>query len=169
MGKVTNDEKRRVAAALRKKYRERSGRRVFLLQMGGMYEIACLHDLESCLPDGESMFTILADLIEPDTTTDTTKSQTTSLSSSLCERGVSTCSSEVTPKYSEVTPKQGCPHWDGECMYRVTRRVVDVDALLELAEECDEMRDDGCSIGSYELYRIARRIREACGVVVDGR
>lgn len=43
-------------------------------------------------------------------------------------------------------------------------RSVDVDALLALADECDEMRDNGCSIGSYELYRIARRIREALGV-----
>ena len=42
---------------------------------------------------------------------------------------------------------------------------VNRDALLELAEECDEMRDNGCSIGSYEVYRIARRIRKACGVV----
>lgn len=41
----------------------------------------------------------------------------------------------------------------------------DRDALLVLAEECDEMRDNGCSIGSYEVYRIARRIRKACGVV----
>ena len=40
----------------------------------------------------------------------------------------------------------------------------DREALLELAEECDEMRDNGCSIGSYEVYRIARRIREAIGV-----
>lgn len=39
------------------------------------------------------------------------------------------------------------------------------DVLLALAEECDEMRDDGFSIGSYELYCIARRIREACGEV----
>ena len=40
----------------------------------------------------------------------------------------------------------------------------DREALLALAEECDEMRDDGCSIGSYEVYRIAHRIREALGV-----
>lgn len=40
----------------------------------------------------------------------------------------------------------------------------DVEALLELAEDCDEMRDNGCPIGSYELYRIARRIREILGV-----
>ena len=44
-----------------------------------------------------------------------------------------------------------------------TVRAVDREALLALAEECDEMRDNGCSIGSYEVYRIARRIREACG------
>ena len=46
-----------------------------------------------------------------------------------------------------------------------TARPVDRDALLALADECDEMRDDGLPIGSYEVYRIARRIREAIGVV----
>lgn len=160
---MTDDEKRRVAAALREKYRERSERRVFLPQMEVMYGIVYLHDLESCLPDGESMFTILADLIDPDTTTDTTKSQTTSLSSSLCERGVSAGSSEVTPKYSEVTPKQGCPHWDGECMYRVTRRVVDVDALLELADEIEDWKVWSCTAERGWARGVAIRIREALG------
>ena len=43
----------------------------------------------------------------------------------------------------------------------------DRDALLALADECDMMRDDGLPIGSYEIYRIARRIREAMGVSDD--
>ena len=43
----------------------------------------------------------------------------------------------------------------------------DREALLALVEECNEMRDNGCSIGSYEVYRIARRIREACGEVIE--
>ena len=42
-------------------------------------------------------------------------------------------------------------------------RMVDREALLELADECDEMRGDGLPIGPHEVYRIARRIREACG------
>ena len=41
------------------------------------------------------------------------------------------------------------------------------DALLALADECDMMRDDGLPIGSYEIDRIARRIREALGVSDD--
>ena len=45
-------------------------------------------------------------------------------------------------------------------------KMVDRDALLDIADECDMMRDDGLPIGSYEIYRIARRIREACGEVV---
>ena len=40
----------------------------------------------------------------------------------------------------------------------------DHEALLALADECDEMRGDGLPIGSHEVYRIARRIREALGV-----
>ena len=43
----------------------------------------------------------------------------------------------------------------------------DREALLALADECDMMRDDGLPIGSYEIYRIARRIREACGEVPE--
>ena len=41
---------------------------------------------------------------------------------------------------------------------------IDRAALLDIADECDMMRDDGLPIGSYEIYRIARRIREALGV-----
>lgn len=62
---VTDDERRRVAAALRDKYRERESGRWFIPQMEGMYERDYLKDLESCLLDGKSMFTVLADLIEP--------------------------------------------------------------------------------------------------------
>ena len=54
---------------------------------------------------------------------------------------------EPTPNSSEDAPK------------------IDRDEMLAIADECDEMRDDGYLIGSYEVYRISRRIREACGVV----
>lgn len=63
---VTNDERRRVAEALREKYRERTNGRFFYPQMVGMYEHGYLKDLESCLPDGKSMFTVLADFIDPE-------------------------------------------------------------------------------------------------------
>lgn len=150
MGKVTNDERRRVAKALREYASfdcEDEGEEECLVDCADWGE-RVLNLLGCGDTEGEN-YAYLADLIDPDTTADTTKSQTISLSSSLCDHVVSAGSSEVTPKYSEVTPK------------------CDRDALLALAEECDEMRDDGCSIGSYELYRIARRIREACGVTSD--
>ena len=61
-----------------------------------------------------------------------------------------------------------------ECHARLLGELADLiepscdrDALLALADECDMMRDDGLPIGSYEIDRIARRIREACGEVVE--
>lgn len=54
----------------------------------------------------------------------------------------------------------------GECPLNVCHDNdrIDRDALLALADECDEMRGDRLPIGPHEVYRIARRIREACGV-----
>ena len=42
------------------------------------------------------------------------------------------------------------------------RREV-AERLLDVADECDMMRDDGLPIGSYEIDRIARRTCEARG------
>lgn len=78
----------------------------------------------------------------------------------------------TTRKYSEVTPKPGCPDWDGECMRRVTRRAVEVDTLLALAEEMDrdgrlqrERQKSGKRwfIDGLDVREYARRIRAACG------
>ena len=52
--------------------------------------------------------------------------------------------------------------WDREAL-RLSC-CIDRAALLDIADECDMMRDDGLPIGSYEIDRIARRIREALGV-----
>lgn len=97
--------------------------------------------------------------IEPDTTagmtTDTTKSQTISLSSSLCEHGVSAGISKAAPNYSEVTPK------------------CDREALLALADEMQGYADGAASAEGFPyvnagyLWAHADRIREACGVAVD--
>lgn len=61
----TDDERREVAARLRAKYRERNAPGMFEVQDAGMQAYGYLKDLESCLPDGESAFTVLADLIDP--------------------------------------------------------------------------------------------------------
>lgn len=53
------------AERLRDKYRERNTPGVLVAQDVGMQAYDCLKDLESCLPDGDSMFTVLADLIDP--------------------------------------------------------------------------------------------------------
>ena len=61
---TTNDERREVAERLRAKYRERNAPGMFEAQDAGMQAYGYLKDLESCLPDGESAFTVLADLID---------------------------------------------------------------------------------------------------------
>ena len=54
-----------VAERLRAKYRERNAPGMFEVQDAGMQAYGYLKDLESCLPDGESAFTVIADLIDP--------------------------------------------------------------------------------------------------------
>lgn len=54
-----------IAKRLRDKYRERNTPGVFVAQDVGMQAYDYLKDLESCLPDGDSLFTVLADLIDP--------------------------------------------------------------------------------------------------------
>ncbi len=54
-----------IAKRLRDKYRERNAPGMFVAQDVGMQAYNYLKDLESCLPDGDSMFTVIADLIDP--------------------------------------------------------------------------------------------------------
>lgn len=65
---VTNDERREVAARLREKHRECTSPLLMEPQDVDMQALGYLRDLESCVPDGESLFTVLADLIEPSPT-----------------------------------------------------------------------------------------------------
>ena len=62
----TNEERREVVARLRAKHKERSKPDVWYPQAVGAYEKAYLLDLEACVPDGKSLFAVLADLIEPE-------------------------------------------------------------------------------------------------------
>lgn len=66
MTKPTDEERREVAAKLRAKHRERNRPGVLVPQDAGMQVWDYLRDLEECLPDGDSAFTVLADLIEPE-------------------------------------------------------------------------------------------------------
>lgn len=54
-----------VAKKLRAKYKERTMPGLFEPQDVYFYTLNYLKDLEKCLPDGESAFTVLADLIDP--------------------------------------------------------------------------------------------------------
>lgn len=138
---VTDDERRRAAAALRECL---DGR-------------VCLHNWRKTLletvaeavgmtagdnPTAQDLCDRLADLIDPgtatDQTSDKTKSQDISLSVSLCDR----------------------------------------EELLALADEMDrdgrtqrerQKAGERWFIDGLDVQMYARRIREACGVVVDGR
>ena len=54
-----------IAERLREKHRERNAPVTFEAQDVGMQAYDYLHDLIDCLPDGESAFTVIADLIDP--------------------------------------------------------------------------------------------------------
>lgn len=58
-------ERQEVAKKLRAKYKERTMPGLFEPQDVYFYTLNYLKDLEKCLPDGESAFTVLADLIDP--------------------------------------------------------------------------------------------------------
>ena len=58
-------ERRKVARRLRAKYAEREAPGMFVPQDVGLFYEVYLRDLESCVPDGESLFTVFADLIDP--------------------------------------------------------------------------------------------------------
>lgn len=60
-----DEDRREVAARLREKYRERASPLLIGPQDVDMQALGYLRDLESCVPDGESLFTVLADLVEP--------------------------------------------------------------------------------------------------------
>lgn len=60
---MTNREE--VAKKLRAKYKERTMPGFFEPQDVYFYTLNYLEGLEECLPDGESAFTVLADLIDP--------------------------------------------------------------------------------------------------------
>ena len=58
-------ERQEVAKKLRAKYKERTMPGFFEPQDVYFHTLNYLKDLEECLPDGESAFTVLADLIDP--------------------------------------------------------------------------------------------------------
>lgn len=57
--------RREVAERLRAKHRERNAPGMFEAQDLGLQALSYLEDLEECLPDGDSAFTVIADLIDP--------------------------------------------------------------------------------------------------------
>lgn len=62
---ISREEREEVAKKLRAKYKERTMPGFFEPQDVYFYTLNYLKDLEKCLPDGESAFTVLADLIDP--------------------------------------------------------------------------------------------------------
>ena len=188
---ATNEERRRVAEALRAKYRERTEGRTFGPQCLEMQYEAYLRDLESCLPDGESMFTVLADLIEPScdasatrtdatATRDVSQSRRDTVACNPTGRGIDSIYEWCFERLEGADGDEDELYCSIMCAiedYRHpelatahTVRAVDREALLALA---DEMEIDGA--GSLDdgdwckplLEEYARRIREALGVSDD--
>ena len=65
-----------------------------------------------------------------------------------------------------IEPPAQCPYYHSD-RHRCSIHdvpTIDRDALLDVADKCDEIRTDGLEIGQYEVYRIVRRIRDALGV-----
>ena len=62
---INREEREEVAKKLRAKYKERTMPGFFEPQDVYFYTLNYLKDLEKCLPDGESAFTVLANLIDP--------------------------------------------------------------------------------------------------------
>ena len=100
---------------------------------------------------------------ETDMTTDDERRE---VARRLRELDYSDLQESVICAYLDALGIKGYEDWVG-----IAHRLADLiepscdrDALLDIADECDMMRDDGLPIGSYEIDRIARRIREALGV-----
>lgn len=153
---ATNDEKRRVAAELRESIPDgnfskgKRGWGVLYLTLFGHY-----------MPNQRSAMTYrevasrLADLIDPDTTSDTTKTVEDTTKA---------------PKSSDATPssRRNCGTEEA-----LTSRVpqCDRDALLALADDLDYAGANGENVAYIDqtFHDAARRIREACGEAEHGR
>ena len=143
---ATDDERRRVAAALRKT-------RVFTLegrQEDGSvvgWQVALMSDLSKAVGIDDSIgfdtFARLADLIDPDTTTDTTK---TPGATTKCDR-------EALLALAEGL------EFRADKLIRAAQHA----RFSELGPTMDRAKHD-----ASELRVIARRIREACGETANG-
>lgn len=63
--KPTDEERREVAEKLRAKLRERDRPGVFVPRGIEPFALLLMEDIAACLPSDDSMFAVLADLIEP--------------------------------------------------------------------------------------------------------
>ena len=68
----TNDEKRDVARKLREAYARMMSPGLFEPQGMSIQAMNYLRDIERCVPDGDSLMLVLADLIDPDIIPDKT-------------------------------------------------------------------------------------------------
>lgn len=64
--KPTDEERREVAEKLRAKLRERDRPGVFVPRGIEPFALLLMEDIAACLPSDDSMFAVLADLIEPE-------------------------------------------------------------------------------------------------------
>lgn len=109
---TTSDKRREVAQRLREKHRERNAPGMFEVQDAGMQAYGYLQDLVDCLPDGDSAFTVLADLIDPTCEMEDIGDVPESVKRNLSTWSCSECGS---PIYNDMTPTY-CTY----CGFRVT-------------------------------------------------
>lgn len=158
----TDGERREIARRLREKHRERMSPGTFEGQCAESKALGYLRDLESCVPDGDSLFTVLADLIEP--------------------RAVAADASAMRAEADRLLWERHDCDGVARGLRREADRVeaagaaVDRDALLKLAGGMEAyagyltgFRELDPASMSESVADMAKRIREACGGEGGGR
>lgn len=105
-----------IAKRLREKYRERNAPGMFEPQDVGMQAYGYLHDIIDCLPDGESAFTVIADLIDPTCEVNSVETYCNELGQLDGWEFHLTCGHSVKRPYNEA------PAYCQECGARVAER-----------------------------------------------
>ena len=190
----TNDERRDVARKLREAYAKMMSPGLFEPQGMSIQAMNYLRDIERCVPDGDSLMLVLADLIDPDNIPDNPDETGRPLSEPEIDRewllAIATVmaadSARSVKEGNDISPvyilhaarniAEACGETFGSIRNRELAEwgtsivpkelVVDRDALLKLADEMEREAKKMNAMGYNYDHQIAyaRRIRKALGV-----